>query len=598
MVLTLKNLLTPLKSRSARPHVGVGSWLLGLAFVVVACGPPTAPPVATNNAEPAPRTGPKTLVMGFRGTLSPLVDYGRPTSSSTEPNERWLTYHANLTLFDVNGDPQPQLAAKVPSLQDGDWKLNADSTMTVTWKLKANLTWHDGTPLTAEDYAFSYQLLRDPKMAAANLGEVANMTSVQAVDPLTIVITYKAPSIWGNHNGQWGLPALPKHLLEDLYQKGDPLAMINSPLWGEKWVGAGPFKVTSIQEGVQLDAEAFDGYALGRPKIDRLVFRIIPSLEVLQTNVLAGTVDVVTPGASLKPEHIVELKRNWDGQAFTVPIHWRTLYLQWRDPTAPWATQDPRFRQAMLSSLPRAEWIDTFQYSQTQVADYFAAVGDPLLQAAKQKGIVTYPFDPTKAQRLFTEAGWTKETDGFLHNSAGQLMPTFRCCRVGGEGDDADVRESLTIDDALQKAGVRAEHPIPSAPAGLAAVDSRKFNAVSWEGRIAPGRFTEQLWLGTWISSQVANDESRWNGGNLGGYMNPAYDRLWDQMSRSLEVGPRADVRLQLMQMVSESLPAIPLWYEALGVTARKGVTGIKESPPAPPLLKMTTWNIHTWDVN
>jgi peptide/nickel transport system substrate-binding protein len=573
--------------------------LTGAVLILLACGPaaPTAPaPSVGENPQSSVRTGPKSIVMGFRSSLSPLLSYGRPLTTSTEPNEHWFMFHANLSTFDVDGNVVPLLAQKVPSTSDGDWKVGADGSMEVTWKLRPDAKWHDGTPLTAQDFAFGYEILRDPKLTVGPLGDLSSITRVEATDPQTFVVTWRTLSQWGAHNGMWGIPPLPRHLLEELYRTGDTEAFENSPIWGPQWVGLGPFRVTSITPGVELQAEAFDSFVLGRPKIDRVTFRIIPDLQVLQTNVMAGTVDVVTPGASLKPEHIFELQRTWanDGEAFTIPVHGRTLFLQWREPTAPWV-EDLRFRQALIHSMDRAEWVDALQSNLTEVLHYYAAADDPLNRLAAQRGIVKYDYDPTRAQRLFAEAGWNRGADGLLRNAAGRTVP-FLCCRQAAV-DAADNRESLAMVDVLKKAGIQAEHPLPDTPAGLSAADARKFTTLNKQGQISPYRFSEQGWFLTQVGSQSPSEENRWVGANTSGWSSPAYDGLYEQMRRTLEAGPRQELQLQLLKMIAEELPVIPLWYEPLGVVYRKGLVGINRRPHSPPLTAMTTWNVYTWDL-
>jgi peptide/nickel transport system substrate-binding protein len=533
--------------------------------------------------------------MGFRSDLAALVAYGRPRTTSTEPNEHWFIFHANLTAFDVDGNVVPQLAQKVPTTQDGDWKVNPDGTMEITWRIKPGAVWHDGTPLTAEDFVFGYEVVTDRRLAVAGLGEVLNVSEARALDPQTLLVSWKSLSLWGGHNGMWAIPPIPRHLLEESYRGGDMQAFENSPIWGSQWVGLGPYRVTDLTVDVQLEAEAFDQYILGRPKIDKLVFRIIQDLKVLQTNVMAGAVDVVTPGASFKPEHIFELQRGWEGDAYTIPIHGRTVFLQWREPGAAW-TQDRRFRQAMLHSLDRADWIESLQYGLTEIVHYYAAATDPLNRLADQRGIVKYGYDPARAERLFAETGWTRGADGLLRNSSGLTVP-FRCCRAATEQDAADVRESLTIVDALKRAGIQAEHPYPGAPAGISVADQRRFLAVNREGNVNPYRFSEQGWFSTLISSAIANEENRWVGANAGGWSSPAYDGLFAEMTRTLEASPRQELQLQLLKMIAEEVPVIPLWYEPLGVVHRKGVAGMNRRPHAPPLTQMSTWNIHTWDL-
>jgi ABC-type transport system substrate-binding protein len=250
----------------------------------------------------------------------------------------------------------------------------------------------------------------------------------------------------------------------------------------------------------------------------------------------------------------------------------------------------------MLHSLDRADWIESLQYGLTEIVHYYAAATDPLNRLADQRGIVKYGYDPARAERLFAETGWTRGADGLLRNSSGLTVP-FRCCRAATEQDAADVRESLTIVDALKRAGIQAEHPYPGAPAGISVADQRRFLAVNREGNVNPYRFSEQGWFSTLISSAIANEENRWVGANAGGWSSPAYDGLFAEMTRTLEAGPRQELQLQLLKMIAEEVPVIPLWYEPLGVVHRKGVAGMNRRPHAPPLTQMSTWNIHTWDL-
>src|SRR5439155_15055585 len=127
-------------------------------------------------------------------------------------------------------------------------------------------------------------------------------------------------------------------------------AFTNSPVWGPQWVGLGPYRLTRYEEGSFLEGTAFDQYAAGRPKIDKIIFKSIGDANVVVANLLAGAVDVVTMGYSIKPEQVVQLRDSWvaqgKGDAYAVPNNGRDIFLQYRDPEAPWA-KDLRFREAM-----------------------------------------------------------------------------------------------------------------------------------------------------------------------------------------------------------------------------------------------------------
>ena len=583
----------------------VGS-LLGITLLLLACAPAESPPTrpaeavpAAPAASPAPRVL-KTLTLAHNDVIPSVTSYGRPRTNPLGSNqfERWLLFHANLTTFDLLGNVVPQVAEKVPSLQNGEWNVNPDGTMSVTWHLKPNAVWHDGTPLTAEDYAFGFQVVMDPRLPVAELGEVTNLSQVRALDSRTVVMDWKTVNIIGNTNGPLGTPALPRHLLGELYLSGDMVAFDNSPVWTSDWVGLGPYRLSQWEEGSFVGGEAFDHYVMGRPKVDRIILKTVPDINIVMANLLAGTLDVALIGAQLKPEQISELQRTWSdkGQAYTTSNTIRVMKMQFRDPSAPWA-RDRRFRQAMIYSSNRQEWIDALQYGLAEYNHYLVPSTDPVHRLAEQRGVITYPYDPARAQQLFAEAGWTKGADGLLRNSAGETVP-FRCCRAAGHPDSNDVRESLAVVDALQRAGLQAAHPIPSAPPGLSAADIRKFNALNFEGNIGLVRLDERISFASLISQKIANEENRWTGGdNTGGWINAEYDGLYAQLMRTLDPAPRQDLALQLVRIAAEEVPGIALYYNPIGIAVRNGVEGINQKPHAPPLLPYTPWNVHTWDL-
>lgn len=572
----------------------IGGALIGLALLALACGPA---PAGTSGGgdQTAARTGPKVVVIGYQSFATALTAYGRSTAIGTNSVERWLIFHGNLTTFDVQGNIIPQAAQKVPSIQDGDWKVTPDGTMEVTWKLKPNAVWHDGIPLTAQDLAFGYEVVTDRALAVPELGEVLNMSAVRAIDPQTLVISWKTLSIWGNHNGVVGVPAIPRHRFEDLYRTGDKVAMEGSPVWGSEWVGIGPYRLSVWEEGSHVEAQAFDQYVLGRPKIDKLVLRTMTDPNVMLANLLSGAVDLAPLGVQLKADQIAELQRIWDkGDAYTSPNAMRIIHLQFREPSAPWV-RDLRFRQAMIYSLNRDQFVEALAFGQTEFGHYLAMPDDPVTQLAHQRGVIQYAYDPTRAERLFAEAGWTRGPDRLLRNSAGQTVP-FRCCRQADD-DSNDIRESLAVVEEFKQAGVQATHPLPSPPAGQPSIENRKFTSINKEGNIGPFRFNERGSLASIISSQIANDQNGWTGSNGGGWSNPTYDAVFAEMMRTFDIGPRQDLAYQLVKLAAEELPVLPMYYSPIGVAVRKGVEGINRKPHAPPLLQNTTWNVHTWDL-
>src|SRR5439155_14592034 len=127
--------------------------LVGLASLLAACAP------ASSSSDQADKPGggsqgPKILHVGTSNSREPavLAEWGGSTPSSSSPLEHFHMFHANLTMLDAEGNLIPHLAQKVPSIDDGDWKVLPGSGAEVTWKIRPGVVWHDGTPLVAEDF--------------------------------------------------------------------------------------------------------------------------------------------------------------------------------------------------------------------------------------------------------------------------------------------------------------------------------------------------------------------------------------------------------------------------------------------------------------
>src|SRR5713226_8046222 len=131
---------------NTKPGVLKGALVLLIsgAILGVACAPQSAPAHSDGAAVAQPSGSPKTLRMG---TLKePSTGIAVFAGSSNMSAQHMWMFHAGLTALDPQGNLQPRVALKVPSIDDGDWKLLPDGSMEVTWKLRPNVQWHDGTP--------------------------------------------------------------------------------------------------------------------------------------------------------------------------------------------------------------------------------------------------------------------------------------------------------------------------------------------------------------------------------------------------------------------------------------------------------------------
>ncbi len=204
----------------------------------------TASSTATSAGTQASTSG---GTRGQGGTLN-LLWWEAPTILNSHLSQGTKDFDATrpvlepLADFDADGKPAAVLAAEIPSLDNGG--VSKDG-MSVTWKLKPNVTWSDGQPFTADDVKFTYDYVSNTQTAATTAGNYVVISSVDVVDPNTVKITFKKPTPgwFGVFCGDYGR-ILPQHILKDSIGA----AARNAP-FNLKPVGTGPYVVTEFQAG-------------------------------------------------------------------------------------------------------------------------------------------------------------------------------------------------------------------------------------------------------------------------------------------------------------------------------------------------------------
>lgn len=558
-----------------------------LVALTLSCAPPPAGRTAEGAASPA--SGPKTLRIAMQTSNEPASPamWGGSGSGSASL-EHYFIFHSNLTVFDSGKNVTARLAQKVPTVDDGDWKVLPGGGMEVTWKIRPDAKWHDGTQLTADDFVFGFQVVKDPELGVETRGDLDKIAEVRALDPQTMLVLWKGQSVFGNANHHDGVPAIPRHIFRDLYQAGDKAGFENSALWNTGWVGLGPFKLSGWSLGSQMEAVAFDQYALGRPKVDRLIIRYIGDVNALVANVLSGDIDLIPAGAQLDINQMVTLRQAWQGNDGGSTLlntkSVRTLYLQLRDPSVPW--NDLRVRQALLYGMNRDEIVESLLFGLVPRADFYAPPEEAVTQLAQQRNLPRYPFDLQRAERLLAEVGWARGADRMFRNSAGQTLHID--VTASGQGDN--VIEATTVAGQWSQSGFESR-PTPYPANAENAAEIRHNNP---GGLIWPWNFSVSD-LRTIATSEIGSAATRWRGGNYGGYSNRAYDMLYEQFASELNATRRTENYFQMVKVLSEELPVLPLFYRATGLAARKGVEG---PTPTPPIQAGSAWNVHTWTVN
>src|SRR5581483_3932594 len=144
--------------------------------------------------------------------------------------------------------------------------------MRVVYRIRPGITWHDGAPFTASDLVFSFHLDTDPGLPFVNRDALSQVESADATDDRTFVLSFKAPYYLADSLGLRLFWPYPEHLLGGAYEaylsSGDPGDVVDRSYFTSTYVNLGPFRLTTFDPGEGLQLDAYDGYFLGRPKVD------------------------------------------------------------------------------------------------------------------------------------------------------------------------------------------------------------------------------------------------------------------------------------------------------------------------------------------
>jgi peptide/nickel transport system substrate-binding protein len=329
-----------------------------------------------------------------------------------------------LVQFDRNLEPEPALAES--------WEMDEQG---VTFRLRSDLRWHDGQPVTADDVQFTFELAKNPE--TASLLESAYLTMIRearVLDPQTIRFEFVAPHS-DPMQAFWWAP-LPRHLVGDVA----PAQLAQAP-FNRQPVGNGPFRFVSWDAGQQATFAANEDYPQGlggRPYLDRIVFRVVPEATTRLTEILTGAIDV---NYSLLPDEAQQVQAQRGVELINYPGR-EFLYVGWNNEREPF--RDPRVRQALTMGIDRQGLIDALMFGFAEPAAGMIASWSPA-----DPGLDPMPYDPDGARQLLQQAGWTPGADGIMRREGQPLRFTLL-------SSEDRLRQDLTvvIQQQLRQIGV------------------------------------------------------------------------------------------------------------------------------------------------
>jgi peptide/nickel transport system substrate-binding protein len=566
------------------------SLAISILILLLAACTPAGGPDRREAAQPARAAGDRTskhVSFAIQGEPKVLVT---SLGLGNQPNvggDVQGAVHRKLVTLDDRGVLHPQLAVELPTQERGSWIVRPDGTMRTTYSLRRDVTWHDGTPLTARDFVFALAVTTDAELPLPQGRLAPYVDRVEHPDEATLVIEWSQTYPFANAIVEDDLGPLPAHLLESLH-RSDKERFQQLPYWTREFVGVGPYRVADWVLGSYMVLKAYDRFYAGPAKIDTVTAHFILSAPTAVANLLSGSLDGVIP-ATLDYQQAMFVKAEWERagkKPSVIPqsVHWRTMAFQFRPEVAsPRDLLDVRVRRALLSAVDRRAIVDTVFDGTAPMSDVFLPQEDFRWEWIKD-AVVTYPYDVRRARELLAQAGWSQGSDGQYLTTTGQRATIAEWTTPGYEPEIA------IIADNWKTIGIATDQVV------LSPGEARDRQYVShFPGVMTttfPIRF--EYWVERHEGASCPTEEKRWVGWNRGCYQNPERDRVTTALKVAIDPADQRPLLRELARIETEDLPALPLHFNSQVTVFRDGVTGVKRNTSP----KTTaTWNIEEWDV-
>ncbi|HEX8968119.1 MAG TPA: peptide ABC transporter substrate-binding protein [Chloroflexota bacterium] len=563
----------------------------------------TSKPAATS--APAATTAPAAATGGARGSAGPLriLMWQGPTILNPHLSQGTKDFIAArfctepLMTVSADGTFTPVLVTEVPSKDNGG--LGADG-QTVTYKLKSGIKWADGQPFTADDVVFTFEFVSNPATAATTLGSYLDVSAVEAVDPMTVRVTFNGPT------GGWYVPfvgeqgqILPKHALQQYVGAGSRDAPFNL-----KAFGTGPYMVQDFKPGDVLtlvpnpnfrepNKPAFsevnikgggDATSAARAVLQTGEYDYAWNLQV-EAQVLNGLLQggkgelVIGPGGGVERIDLNQADPNTEIDGERASLKSRHPFLT-----------DIKVRQAMALAIDR----------QTMAAQLYGPTGNPA------SNLLTTPtnlsskstsleFNVDKANQLLDQAGYKRGGDGIRVTPDGVRMHVVYQTTI----NSLRQKEQDIVKAGWQQIGIETElksvdaSVFFSADAGNPDTNSHFYT----DAEMFTSTFSSPFplnYMKAWYSGNpdvdVAQQSNKWAPRNYSRWIDADYNKLFDQVKVETDTQKAAQMWMQLNDLVVNSYVAIPL----IDRNSTDGKVKALQGPSLSPFDDLS-WNVADW---
>lgn len=511
-------------------------------MVLVGCGQsgPSTPVKPVNEAAlpSSPESG-GTIVEAMLGEPSNLISMLATDSASHEVASQ---IYVGLVKYNKDIELVPY-AAESFSIEDGGRLLK--------FKLREDIKWFDGVPLTADDVEFTYKLMIDPKTPTAYGGNFKVVKEFRKTGRYTFEIEYEEP--FAKALVTWATDILPKHALE-----GEDLL---DTKYSRQPLGAGPYKLKEWVPGTQVVLEANPDFFEGKPYIEKVVYRVIPDLSTQFLELKAGNLDMMGLGPL---QYLYQTSGpGWDG-SFNKFEYLSSGYSFLGYNMKHRFFQDVRVRRAIDYAIDRDEIVKGVLYGLGEPAN------GPYKPGTWQynEAVKPRPYNPEKAKELLKQAGWTDtDNDGVLDKDG---IP-FAFSIITNQGNTQRIKSGVIIQQRLSDIGIKVDlRTVEWAAFIKEFVDKGRFDAIilGWNILQDPDIYN------VWHSSMAVA-----GGLNFTRYTNDRLDALLEQGRAIVDIERRKVIYDEVQQILHEEVPYSFLYVPKSLPIVQARVQNIKAAP-------------------
>ncbi len=507
------------------------------SLVLVACGGAKTPAA---QATEAPERKVTTFIYTQEfDNLSPLY------SSMWFVWTTWQIYNHFAWEFDENNEPFPRLVTEIPSVENGG--ISADSRV-ITMKLRDDIKWSDDTPMTADDFIFTWEMAVSPKNTVATVYPYDNIESVTAPDPQTVVVTFAEPFAPWLANLWHGI--LPAHILRPVFEAEGTID--NADWLKNPTVGCGPYVFAEWESGSYTRFVRNENYWGTPAKIDEIFIRFVPDDASQAAALKAGDADL---GTFISYSDVPALKDAGLNIVIEPSGYSEWMFFMVNEEKGHPALLDVRVRKAIALAIDRDGINRDLHFGLTKTPasfwDALSYYNDPPLQP--------YPYDPEEANRLLDEAGWVDSNGDGVRDKDGVELELDHATTIREDRQDVQA----VMQQELAEVGIKLNvNPVD---------DTLYFASYADNGPAARGEFDIQEWsdgplfpdpdLYYWLCSQIPTDENP-TGENWFYICDEELDRLIQLQSTQVDAVERQKTISQINQLFYDKVYIIGMWQD------------------------------------